>query len=135
MLELKTKALNMIKLITLTIFISFFNYSFSQENKNDECNVKPFEVYLDDEDTYSNIRDNPKGNIVLKISNKYSSGYIINVIDFEDGWLKINRISGVDGCEISNFEGWIHSSIVGAGTTHNLDLLVVFHTRTNQPHK
>lgn len=112
----------MIRLITLTIFILFFNFSFLQESKNDKCTVKPFEVYLDDEDTYSNIRDSPKGNIVLKINSKYSYGYILNVIDFKDGWLKINKISGVEEYEISEFEGWIHSSIVGVATTHNIDL-------------
>jgi len=56
----------MIRPITVTIFILFFNFSFSQENKNDTCTIKPFEVYLDDEDTYSNIRESPKGAIVLK---------------------------------------------------------------------
>jgi len=113
----------MIRLIILTIFLSFANFSFSQEIKNNQCKIKPFEVYLDDKDSYSNIRESPNGNIVLKINNEQSAGYSINVIDFQDGWLKINRISGVDGYEISEFEGWIHHSIVGAGTTYDLELL------------
>ena len=114
----------MAKLITLIIFLFFFlNSSFSQENKVEKCKVEPFEVYLDDVDDFSNIRDSPKGNIVLKINTKYSYGYVLNVIDFKDGWFKINRIQGVDEYYISEFEGWIHSSIVGAAVTHNLDLL------------
>ena len=44
------------------------------------------------------------------------------MIDAKDGWLKINRISGVDEYEISNFTGWVHNSIVGATVTHSLDV-------------
>lgn len=108
--------------MALILFISLFNFSFSQESKDDKCSVKPFKVYLDDADDYSNIRESPKGEIVLKINNTYSYGYILNVIDFKEGWLKINKISGVDEYEISEFEGWVHSSVVGASATHNIDV-------------
>ncbi|MDB2462728.1 hypothetical protein N9W61_01325 [Algibacter sp.] len=111
------------KLILLTLCLVFFNVSFSQESKNDVCTVKPFKAYIDDKDDYSNIRESPSGSIVLKLNNTYGYGYTLNIIGYEKGWLKINGISGVDAYEISNFEGWIHGSIVGAGTTHDIELL------------
>ncbi|NET35709.1 MAG: hypothetical protein F6K19_27400 [Cyanothece sp. SIO1E1] len=113
----------MIKLMILTLSAALWNPTFLPENKNLECSVKPFEVYLDDEDEFSNIRTTPGGPIVLKLNNRYASGYILQVIDFEYGWLKINKISGVDGYRISEFEGWVHTSIVGLGTTYDLDVL------------
>ena len=111
------------KLIIITFCLAFFNVSFSQESNSNTCMVKPFKAYIDDKDDYSNIRESPSGPIVLKLNNTYGYGYILNVIDYENGWLKINSISGVDEYEISNFEGWIHGSIVGAATTYNLELL------------
>lgn len=107
----------------LTLSAALWNPTFLQENKNLECSVKPFEVYLDDEDEFSNIRATPGGPIVLKLNNRYASGYILQVIGFENGWLKINEISGVDGYRVSEFEGWVHTSIVGLGTTYDLDVL------------
>jgi len=53
-----------------------------------------------------------------------SHGYSIHVIDFKNGWLKINRISGIDESLISDFEGWIHTSVVGISTTYDIYLLV-----------
>ena len=108
------------KLIILTLCITLFNTSFSQES-NDTYTIKPFKAYIDDKDDYSNIRDSPRGEIVLKLNNTY--GYILNIIGYENGWFKINNISGVDEYDISNFEGWIHGSIVGAATTLDLELL------------
>lgn len=113
----------MIRFITAILFITFFNFSFSQVIDFVNCEIKPFEVYIDTEEDYSNIRENPNGEIVLKINNKHGYGYILNVIGFENGWLKINRISGIDEYQITEFEGWIHNSLVGATTTHNLDLV------------
>jgi SH3-like domain-containing protein len=109
--------------ILLAVCILSSNFIFSQESKIYSCKTIPFEVYLDDEDNYSNIRENPNGRIVLKINNIDSYGYILNVIDFENGWLKINEINSVDANLISEFEGWIHSSIVGVALSHNVDLL------------
>ena len=107
----------------LTLSTALLNPTSLQENKHEECSVKPFEVYLDDEDEFSNIRATPGGQIVLKLNNQYASGYILQVIDFENGWLKINEINGVDGYSISAFEGWVHTSIVGLGTTYDIDVL------------
>lgn len=111
------------RLILLTLFISVLHLSYSQDRVTDTCSFKPFQAYIDDKDDYSNIRNSPKGEIVLKINNKYSYGYIINIIDCKDGWFKIDHISGIDEYQVSNFEGWVHSSIVGAAVTHSVDLL------------
>lgn len=113
----------MIRLMILTVLTSLLNPTFLQKGQDEKCSIKPFAVYLDDEDEYSNIRATPGGAIVLKINNKHSYGYILNVIDFKDGWLKINEINGVDGYRISEFEGWVHTSIVGLGTTYDIDAL------------
>ncbi|NRB48023.1 MAG: hypothetical protein HRU41_10155 [Saprospiraceae bacterium] len=112
----------MIKLLILTFCAALLNPTFSQE-KDNKCNIKPFEVYLDDEDEFSNIRATPGGQIVLKLNNQYAYGYILHVIDFQDGWLKIDEINGIDGYRISEFEGWVHTSIVALGTTYNIDVL------------
>ncbi len=111
------------KIFTLILFILVGNFSFSQENNTDECNFKAFKVFLDDENEFSNIRENPNGTIILKLNYGGSNGYIFNVVDFQDDWLKINHIVGVDGYDISNFEAWIHVSIVGASATYNLTLM------------
>lgn len=111
------------RLMILTLWTSVLNPILSLENKDEKCSIKPFEVYLDDEDEYSNIRATPGGPIVLKINNEHAYGYILNVIDFKSGWLKINKINGVDGYRISEFEGWVHTSIVGLGTTHDINVL------------
>ena len=109
--------------IAFIVFIIAFNISFSQESKSNSCSIKPFKVYLDDEDNYSNIRESPNGEITLKINNLHGYGYVFNVIAFKDGWLKINHVEGVDEYAISNFEGWIHSSIVSVAFTYDVDLL------------
>jgi len=112
----------MIRVVQLIVFILIYNSSFSQEDKT-KCDIKPFMVYTIDNDEFSNIRATPKGEIILKLSNNYSSeGYILTVIDVEDGWLKINVIEGIEGVTVSNFEGWIHNSIVEAAVTHDLDV-------------
>lgn len=107
----------------MALWTSVLNPVLFQENKDAKCTIKPFEVYLDDEDEYSNIRATPGGQIVLKINNEHSYGYILNVIDIEKGWLKINEINGLEDYRISEFEGWVHTSIVGLGTTHDIDIL------------
>lgn len=110
------------KCLVLIVSILFYSFSFSQKNKTNTCSINPFEVYLDDKDNFSNVRDSPKGEIILKINNTYDY-YILNITGFKDGWLKINKITGVDGYDISEFEGWIHSSIVSAEVTHSTNLL------------
>ncbi|WP_430906628.1 hypothetical protein [Maribacter sp. 2-571] len=109
----------MTKVFVLLLFVSFYKVSFSQENK-EKCNIEPFEVFTEDNDDFSNIRADPQGTIILKLNNKHSYGYMLNVIDMKDGWMKINTVTGVDGIDISNFEGWIHNSIVGATVTHDV---------------
>lgn len=111
---MKKLTLTFIAIITLTSF------SFSQNKK---CAFTPFKVYLDDKDNYSNIRETPNGEIILKINNSYGYGYIFNVIDCKGDWLKINHIQGIDQPKISEFEGWLHTSIVGVSFTYSLDLL------------
>lgn len=106
--------------LTFIIIIASISFSFSQSEK---CAFIPFKVYLDDKDTYSNIRETPNGEIILKINNSYGDGYIFNVIDCKGEWLKINRIQGIDQTKISEFQGWIHTSIVGVSFTYSVDLL------------
>jgi len=98
------------------------NFNYSQQNNGNDCNFRSFEAYIDDKDTFSNIRNQPNGEIILKLNNKYGYGYILNIVDYKNGWFKINNISGIDAFEMTDFEGWIHNSIVGAATTHNLDV-------------
>lgn len=109
--------------ILILIYFLTLNFAFSQENKETQCVIKPFEVFLDDVDNYTNIRNNPNGKIILKINNEDSYGHMMNVIDFKNGWLKINEIIAIDEYIISELEGWIHSSIVGISLTHSEDLL------------
>lgn len=107
------------------IFILFVlcNWSYAQ---NEECNS--FQVWIDIDDNpgeFTNIRATPNGIINFKINhgNYNSWGYFINVIGSDNTWLKINHIAGTEECVISNFEGWIHSSVVAISTTHDIYLL------------
>lgn len=109
--------------IWLMICVFSFNFAFSQESKDKKCNTQPFRVYLDDQDKDFNVRAQPNGKIILKINNEHSDGFIMNVIDFENGWLKIDQINGIDELTITEFEGWIHNSIIGITATHNISLL------------
>ncbi|MDX1349005.1 MAG: hypothetical protein R3279_02095 [Putridiphycobacter sp.] len=111
------------KILLPLLFITLFNFSFAQESATDTCVVTPFQVYLQDQDPFSNIRNAPGGDIILKINNQHGYGYILTIIDFKNGWFKINHVSGIDSYDITNFEGWIHSSIVAAATTYDLVLM------------
>lgn len=94
---------------------------FAQKQK---CNS--FEVFFDDDKgEFTNVRSSPNGIIQFKINHKnYNSwGYLVNVIGFKNGWLKINKIEGTEECIITNFEGWVHKSVVGIATTHDIYLL------------
>ncbi len=110
------------KILNLTLLIIIWNNVSYAQNK--KCNS--FEVWIDDDKgEFTNIRAEPNGTIIFKINHKnYNNwGYLVNVIDSKNDWLKINNITGMDECEISNFEGWIHTSVVGITTTHDIYLL------------
>lgn len=111
---------NLIILLLLTLTC---NYSFSQETEKNNTGIMPFSVFLfDTTDVYSNVRINPNGEIMLKLD--YSNDYfILTVIDYKNGWFKINNIVSVEyGYNISNFEGWIHHSLIAVTTRKNLEL-------------
>ncbi|WP_136468074.1 hypothetical protein [Flagellimonas onchidii] len=114
------------ELTTLLFFLLFLNFSFSQDTANDNYSFKPFDVYLDDSSgSFSNIRATPcgKGVIILKIDDQ-TDIFQFSVIDYKNGWLKINSIwSFVHDYNITDLEGWVHSSIVGIGAIHDFDLL------------
>jgi hypothetical protein len=112
------------KCITVLTILLSVTFSFSQKIKNNDYKISPIEVFLDDSSIgYSNVRENPNGEIILKLDNEIDY-YVLNVIDFKKGWLKINNIVSVNyGYKISEFEGWIHSSIVGVSTRKELELM------------
>ncbi len=68
------------------------------------------------------LEKNQEEVLFLKINNSNSDGYILQVVGYKSNWLKINKITNVDGMEIENFEGWIHKSIIGASITHTTNL-------------
>lgn len=108
-------------ILTFLLFILLGHNLFSQQGN--DCKIQPFKAYISDTDTFSNIRVAPTGGILLKINNTYLDGWVMNIIDFENGWFKIDSLSGVSGCEITSFEGWIHSSIVGVSATYDLNVM------------
>lgn len=110
-----------IKTIILFLVLIIGSPTFAQ---NEKCNS--FEVFMNDsKEEFTNIRQTPNGIIILKINheNYNEYGYILNVIGFENNWLKINKIEGVEELKASNFEGWIHNSVVGITNTHDIFLL------------
>lgn len=110
------------KYLTLIFLFSFINLLFSQESKNKECKPASFIVYLNDKAKgYSNVRESPNGYAILKLDNKYDD-YILTIVDIKNSWLKVSEINALNGYDITNLEAWIHTSIVGAGVTHNLDV-------------
>jgi len=108
-------------MLIITFLTILGNISFSQEDN--ACKIKSFEAYTHDSDEFSNIRESPGGVVILKINTSYDEGCVVNIIDFEDGWFKIDTISALSGYEVTNFQGWIHSSIIGASTTYDLNLV------------
>lgn len=110
------------KHLTFVFILLFINLLFSQKNNDKKCKIVPFEVYLDDKaEGFSNIRESPNGYIVLKLNNKFDD-YILKIVDIKNSWLKVSEINSLSGYDITNLEAWIHTSIVGAGVTHNLEV-------------
>ncbi|APY07612.1 hypothetical protein BWZ20_04550 [Winogradskyella sp. J14-2] len=101
-----------------------FNSLLAQQNDNQDCEFKPFEVYINDTDIYSNLRDAPNGDIVFKINNKLSDNSVLTVIGYKNGWFKVNEINGIYyNFTLSDVEVWIHQSIVDTAFTYSTDLL------------
>lgn len=95
---------------------------FSQTTQNKDCKPMPFDVFLNDKtEDYSNIRESPNGHIIMKLDNKHDD-YVLNVVDCKQEWFKVDKISSLNGFEITYLDAWVHTSIIGAGTTHDLDV-------------
>lgn len=109
-------------LVFIFLFFSV-NLLFSQKNKDKKCKPTSFIVYLNDKAKgYSNVRETPNGYVILKLDNKYDD-YMLTIVDIKNSWLKVSEISSVNGgYNIINLEAWVHTSVVGAGVTHNLDV-------------
>ncbi|MEZ4859021.1 MAG: hypothetical protein R2781_09445 [Flavobacteriaceae bacterium] len=115
-------------LTTILLWILCNTNVFSQQGN--DCKIQPFKAYIDDIDVFSNVRATPTGEIILKINNQVLDGWVMRIIDFENGWFKIDSLSGVSGCEMASFEGWVHNSIVGASNTYDLNLWDSPHGKT-----
>lgn len=111
-------------LIILCIINSFFICA-------QVCTFSPFNVALsDDSGSDTNIRNEPNGDIVLKL-NKIDE-FVLHATDYKDGWFKINYISSVHyGYDITNLNGWTHQSTIGLWTRKKINLLDVPETGTS----
>jgi len=109
------------RILIFLLLVSLGQNVFSQQGN--DCKIEPFEAYINDTDTFSNIRVDPAGEILFKVNNTYLDGWVMHIIEYENGWFKIDNLSGVSGCEMSSFEGWVHGSIVGVSATYDLNVL------------
>lgn len=106
------------KKILFTIAI-FFTLLMQSQN----CSISTFEAAIDDKSgSDTNVRTEPNGDVFLKLN--FNDAFVVNVVDYQEGWLKINAISSVYyNYEITNIEGWIHQSTVGFWTRKKVNLL------------
>ena len=85
-----------------------------------DCSPSELDVSLNDpDDSGTNIRKSPGGEVVLKLKvTDDNPGFILTLTEAQNGWFKIK--SPIDGIEneikIPNGEGWIHGSVVSVGT-------------------
>lgn len=79
------------------------------------CN---FDAYRTDPDEFTNIRNSPNGEVVLKLDEKDENFAFFTLIDAKDGWFKLaNPIETMEGSTaIPGGEGWIHNSVIGFDT-------------------
>ncbi|WGD34534.1 hypothetical protein [Olleya sp. YS] len=107
----------------MNIIIYFSFYLFTTFYGAQNCTFVPFEVALaDDSNSNTNVRYEPNGEVVLQLNK--DDLFVLQVTDYNNGWLKIDQISSVYyGYEISNVDGWIHQSTVGFWTRKNITLL------------
>lgn len=97
----------------------------------------PLSANISDADgNVTNIRDLPKGNIVLKLPTK--NNYMIYLSDYQDSWWKIDRIVRVDEdfneypISVPSSGYWIHTSCISTGIAGDGDIAV---TVLNAPKK
>tara|TARA_B100001939_G_C16778030_1_gene545660 strand:- start:62 stop:691 length:630 start_codon:yes stop_codon:yes gene_type:complete len=85
-----------------------------------ECNKVEVHVYLDDpDDSGTNIRKNPGGDVVLKlIKDDQDFEFLMTLTEAKDGWFLVQSpISGIDNdFEIKDGQGWIHGSVISVDT-------------------
>jgi len=85
-----------------------------------KCAKSEVQVYLDDpDDTGTNIRKSPGGDVVLKVvKDDQDFEFTMLLTEAKDGWLLVQGpISGMENdFEIANGQGWIHGSVVAVNT-------------------
>ena len=103
---------------TLLLFFITSSLCYSQT-----CDFTPFDIALnDDSGSNTNVKHEPNGDLVLQLNKE--DLFVLHVIDYKDGWLKIDNISSVYfGFDISNLEGWVHQSTTGFWTRKKIELL------------
>lgn len=104
-----------------TLFVIAILFTLLMQSQN--CNISPFEAAIvDDSGTDTNVRTEPNGDVFLKLN--YKDDFVANVVDYQEGWLKVNTIISVyNNYEITSFSGWIHQSTVGFWTRKKVNLL------------
>lgn len=95
------------------------------------CTTSELIVYIKDaDDSGTNIRNSPKGEVILTLKeDKEEAQYMLRITESQDGWFKVkNPIEGIEkDIEIPNNEAWIHASVIAVNTRNyggqDLDLL------------
>ena len=98
---------------------------FNGEEYTENGAFRPLDVFLTDPDEkLTNIRQEPNGKVILKIDDE-KDYYTLTITEAKDGWFKLVTVEGVDygNVDIPGGKGWIHHSLVGAGTRRNIKLL------------
>ena len=95
-----------------------------EEYKENNCTFLPLNVFVDDSDNGTNIRQEPNGNIILKLKEQ-SDYFTLTITEANNGWFKVVKAIGIDNnnIEIPGRRGWIHSSVIGVSTRKDIELL------------
>lgn len=108
-----------------TVNMSSKNDSSSQNEtaiaeKKSNCNAFELNAYLNDPDNSgTNIRQSPGGNIVMKlVKDDQNIMFFFTITEAENEWFKLKSpIEGMENeIEIPNGEAWIHGSVISVDT-------------------
>ena len=88
--------------------------------EGNNCDASKVDVYLNDpDDSGTNIRSSPGGDVVLTLVKKDKEmEFFLILTQSKDGWFKVKNPIGTmeEDIKIPNSEAWIHGSVISVNT-------------------
>ena len=112
-------------MIIMLALVASFQLSLSAQK------VQPIDVYITDPDSYTNVRNAPKGDVVGSLDNRKSS-WCMTVTEIKNGWCHIQNGSIIDAqddttpvkLKQSKTGYWISCNMVGFSYVNDQPLLL-----------